>query len=133
MPKFNTMRYDCKKDGCFNIKRRPKIEVFSECFPRNISMGDIDAIVELNGALCIVEWKGDGGQLHTAQKIMHTRITQHHGNIVFVVHGNAETMEVESYFIFWRGKQGKPVAGSLFDVKQRMRDWAKWMETDAWK
>ena len=34
---YNPMRWDCERDGCFNVLRRPKIEVFADCFPRRIN------------------------------------------------------------------------------------------------
>ena len=130
---FNPLRWDCKRYGCFNVKRRPKIQAFAECFPRGINFGDVDGMVELAGAFCLLEWKGDGGTIKTGQRLSYIKFTQFHGNIVFLVNGDAETMEVKDYSIFWKGKQGRLIAGNLWDVKQRMRDWAKWMETDAWK
>ena len=46
---YNPMRWDCEKSGCFNVKCRPKIEVFAECFPGRINFGDMDGRVELGG------------------------------------------------------------------------------------
>jgi len=46
---YNPLRWDCQKRGCFNLKRRPKIEIFAECFPGRINFGDVDGIVEING------------------------------------------------------------------------------------
>ena len=54
---YNPLRWDCEKRGCFNIKRRPKIEVFHKCFPGNINFGDVDGIVEINGRGLMLEWK----------------------------------------------------------------------------
>ena len=128
----NPMRWNCERDGCFNLKRRPKIEVFAECFPRRINFGDIDGMVELSGAFCLLEWKGDGGALRTGQRLSYIQFTRSHGNIVFVVHGNAETMAVDGYYIFWQGQQEPFVAATLTDVKERIRKWAHWIETEAW-
>lgn len=53
---YNPLRWDCERRGCFNLKRRPKIEVFAECFPGRINFGDVDGIVEIGGnALLDVE------------------------------------------------------------------------------
>ena len=60
---FNPMRWDCDTDGCFNVKRRPKIEMFADCFPRRINFGDVDGLVEIGGRFCLLEWKGQGGAL----------------------------------------------------------------------
>jgi hypothetical protein len=48
---YNPMRWNCEKDGCFNVKCRPKIEQFADCFPGRIAVSDIDGIVEINGRL----------------------------------------------------------------------------------
>lgn len=29
----NPMRWDCTTQGCFNLKKRPKVEVFADCLP----------------------------------------------------------------------------------------------------
>lgn len=126
---FNPLRWECEKDGCFNIKRRPKIQAFAGCFPRGINFGDVDGLVELAGAFCLLEWKGRGGSVKTGQRMSYIKFTLSHGNIVFVVSGDAETMEVTDYSIFWRGKQGVKIVGNLRDVKKRISAWAKWVET----
>lgn len=126
---FNPMRWNCQKDGCFNVKRRPKIEVFADCFPRRINFGDVDGIVEINGFFCMLEWKGDGGSLKRGQVLSFTNFTSNIGNIVLVVHGDAETMAVSAYETFWGGRLLPKVIAGLEEVKQRLRRWAEW--TDA--
>lgn len=37
-PGYNELRYNCETQGCFNIKKRPKIEIFAECFPRKCNV-----------------------------------------------------------------------------------------------
>lgn len=127
------MRWRCGKDGCFNQLRRPKIEVFAGCFPRRINFGDVDGLVELNGRLCFLEWKGEGGTLHTGQRLTFEAITRTVGNIVFVVDGDALTMDVKQYRIFWRGKIEAPVVGGLDELKERMRKWAAWVQEQDWQ
>lgn len=128
---FNPMRWRCDKDGCFNEKRRPKIEAFADCFPRRINFGDVDGMVELEGRFCLLEWKGDGGAVRTGQRILYQRFTvSWPGNIVFVINGDAETMAVRSYSLFWRGKGTPEVSASLDDVKERIRRWASWVQCE---
>jgi hypothetical protein len=119
------MRWSCQRDGCFNIKRRPKIEVFAECFPRRINFGDVDGLVELNGRFCLLEWKGEGGTVKFGQAMSYTNFTKIPGNVVFVVDGNAETMEITRYTIFWGGKRLPAVAADLAGLKDRIRRWAQ--------
>ena len=121
----NPMRWDCEGDGCFNIKRRPKIEVFAECFPRKINFGDVDGLVEINGRFCLLEWKGEGGELKTGQRITYEAFTRLHGNAVFLVEGDAEHMTARRYSIFWNGVQGNWVRADLDSLKGSIRGWAK--------
>lgn len=126
---FNPMRWDCGKDGCFNAKRRPKIEVFAECFPRRINFGDVDGLVELNGRFCLLEWKGEGGSLRQGQRLSFTAFTAELlGNLVLVVSGDAETMNVSGYSCFWGGRQYPHVTADLDALKARIRRWAEWTE-----
>lgn len=125
---FNPMRWNCQRDGCFNVKRRPKIEIFADCFPRRINFGDVDGIVELNGFFCMLEWKGEGGSLRFGQIKSFANFTATIGNIVLVVHGDAETMAVTAYETFWGARQLPRVAGGIEAVKGRIRRWAEWTE-----
>ena len=121
---FNPLRWRCTKDGCFNILRRPKIEVFADCFPRRINFGDIDGVVELNGRFCLLEWKGDGGSIGIGQRRFFIRLTATNGNVVFVAHGDAEKMTITGYSLFWQGKQRSFVKSDLGGLKTRIRKWA---------
>jgi hypothetical protein len=123
---FNPLRWNCDGDGCFNKKRRPKIEVFAVCFPGRINFGDVDGLVEINGYFCLLEWKGDGGKINTRQRISFEQFTLRKGNIVFVVNGDAETMEVHSYCTFFGGQQKPSQKANLDEVMARMSGWAKW-------
>ncbi len=125
---FNPMRWDCDRDGCFNKKRRPKIEVFADCFPRRINFGDVDGLVELCGAFCLLEWKGAGGSVGRGQELSYIAFTRSPGNIVFVVEGDAETMIVRRYCIFWKGKKQGWITASLEDVKIRIRGWGEYVQ-----
>ena len=125
---FNPMRWNCQADGCFNVKRRPKIEVFADCFPRRINFGDVDGLVELNSRFCLLEWKGDGGTLRRGQTLSFTAFTNEVGNLVLVVNGDAETMVVTGYSYFWGGHHYPSVTADLEALKVRIRKWAEWTE-----
>lgn len=124
---FNPMRWNCDRDGCFNAKRRPKIEMFADCFRGRINFGDVDGLVELNGRFCLLEWKGLGGTVGRGQEISFVAFTNNDlGNVVFVVHGDAETMAVTGYSCFWRGRHEPLVEADLDTLKQRIARWAQW-------
>lgn len=123
MSGHNPMRWNCDEDGCFNKYRRPKIEMFADCFPGQINFGDVDGMVEINGFFALLEWKGEGGCIKTGQRISYENHTKRDGNIVFCVEGDAETMEVKRYCVFWEGGQRPWKDGSLEDVKAAIRWW----------
>ena len=100
---FNPMTWDCEKSGCFNRVKRPKFEVFHDCFYGNLSMSDIDAAVEVNGNFLLIEWKSGGGKLKTAQKIFFERLTRHSNIFVYIVEGDAETMRIDGYSVIYGG------------------------------
>lgn len=122
---FNPMRWDCERDGCFNLKRRPKIEAFADCFPGRINFGDVDGLVEFGGNFCLLEWKGAGGRLRDGQRRSYETFTKGNGNIVFVVYGNAETMKVEGYSVFWQGCNVKYREADIETVKAGIRKWVR--------
>jgi len=123
----NPLKWDCEKQGCFNKLKRPKIEVFCDCFPGRISFGDVDGIVEINGQGLLLEWKEKCGGLSLGQRIMYEKLTRTGILTVFVIVGNPETMDVEKYCIYFRGKRINPlwIAANLDHVKARIRSWAK--------
>lgn len=126
---FNPLRWDCEKLGCFNKKRRPKIEVFAGCFPGRINFGDIDGIVEISGNALILEWKSQNRDLPLGQRIMYRNMTSGGPITVMVIIGDPETMEITHYCVFWGGRQS-PANGyraiSLEEIKEKMARWAQW-------
>ena len=120
------MRWDCEKRGCFNLKKRPKIEVFAECFPRRINFGDVDGIVEINGHFLDLEWKPAVVKLNTGQRILFERLTKLAPFTVFMVAGDAETMEVDALAQYRYGKFYEWQPSTLEDVKASMKRWSAW-------
>ena len=131
-PGYNPLRWKCAVDGCFNEVQRPKIEMFSGCFPGKINFGDVDSQVEVNGFFAQLEWKGVGIPLREAQYIALTRFSRLaragiQGNAVFFVNGDAATMNVKRYGVFWHGlfeDRGEAGFQRLFDEIKRWCDWA---------
>ncbi len=124
MGRENPLRWDCSVKGCFNIKKRPKIEVFAECFPGNIQMGDVDGIVEINGQVLLLEWK-EFEPISTGQRIMYQRMTASPACHVIVVIGNPETMVVEKYSYFRDGAMAEWFPGTLENLKELIRSWVR--------
>lgn len=129
----NPMRWKCfnedgsECDGCFNEKRRPKIEVFGECFPRNINFGDVDGQLEIGGNFLLLEWKGnDSRGLKAGQSRAlkaYSALAPH--NCCAVVCGDAQSMEVSKFGFFYAGKWHDYRAKSLAGVKAFFKKWAE--------
>jgi len=127
----NPLRWDCEKQGCFNKKKRPKIEVFAECFPRRINFGDVDGIVEIGGRFLMLEWKPGSGKLSTGQRILYERITKHMPCVVLVVAGDPETMRVGEVAVYMNGTFHEWEPCDLAHLKERMKKWVAWVEKGA--
>ena len=125
---YNPMRWSCEKRGCFNVKRRPKIEMFHDCFPGKISFGDVDAIVEINGKGLMLEWKSDTTDLPVGQQIMYKRLTKTKQLTVIILCGNAETMEINYMGWVFAGKYVEPAREAIDGAKQSIDDWVKWAQ-----
>jgi hypothetical protein len=109
---YNPLRWDCERHGCFNLKRRPKIEVFADCFPGRISLGDVDGIVEIGGNALLLEWKSEACALPTGQRLLYQRLTWSGPVAVMIVVGDAETMTVTATSVFDRGNR-YPAEGDM--------------------
>ena len=123
---YNPILWDCEKDGCFNKKCRPKIEVFCDCFKDKINFGDVDAIVEIEGKGLMLEWKSKTNRIKLAQEIMYTKLTKTGLLTVIVVFGNAETMQVKRFYQYKYGIKGESIIGNLDDLKMFIRKWCAW-------
>lgn len=117
------MRWDCARQGCFNRKKRPKIEIFADCLPGRISFGDIDGIVEINGNLLLLEWK-DHQEISRGQRILFVRLTRLCPATVLVVEGDAEDMTVTSIRIIFNGVISESEPVDLEKLRQYIRMWS---------
>lgn len=124
----NPLRYRCAEQGCFNVKKRPKIEIFAGCFPRRCNFGDVDGLIELGGHGLLLEWKPAPVELSGGQSKTYRRLTIGRLLSVLVVAGDAETMQAthRAGFVNGRWRPWKPA--TIEDVKQAMRLWAIWAE-----
>lgn len=123
------MRWNCESDGCFNELRRPKLEMFADCFPGLINFGDVDGRVEMGGYFCELEWKGRAGSIGVGQRRAFEAVTKTRGNVVFVVEGHANTMEVRRFCRFWASRQHDWTDGDLDAVKASIRGWVQWVQS----
>jgi hypothetical protein len=121
---FNPMKWNCETQGCFNVKRRPRIEVFHDCFPGKINFGDVDGIVEIAGRGLMIEWKTSLIDLPFGQKTMYKRLTQSKLITVFIFVGNAETMQIDQVASYIGGRFADFQDCNLERAKEMIRLWA---------
>ena len=119
------MQWDCKRQGCFNQKKRPKIELFADCLPGRIAFSDVDAMVEIGGNLLFLEWKSHT-DIPMGQRILFHRLTEFSPASVLIVEGNAETMEVESIRIVKAGEFGEVFPADIEILKNLIQQWSDW-------
>ncbi len=130
---YNEMQWNCENRGCFNLKCRPKIELFSDCFPNKISFGDIDGIVEISSNSLMIEWKSNKYSFKTAQDIMYKRLTKNEKFTVFLIVGNAETMEISHMGMYVSGKFLGLKPANFDYVHRYIERWAKWAKNNRLK
>ena len=119
MPK---LRWDCERQGCFNRVKRPKIELFDDCFQGSNAFTDLDSIIERHGRFLILEWKGKN-DVPIGQSIMFKKMTLDSRFVVVVVRSDAETMVVEAIQVVEGGETGEWEPCDIESLKQRMRRW----------
>ena len=128
---YNELRWDCDERGCFNVKRRPKIEQFSPFLPGKIGFGDVDGIVEVRQHFLLLEWKGDQRRnLPRGQQILYERLTLDTRFCVLVVSGNAETMQVSAFSYFRSGKQSHWIDADFARIGRFIQRWSEAMQRE---
>lgn len=125
----NPLRWDCAKRGCFNVKKRPKIEQLAESLPRGCKFGDVDGLTEINGRGLLLEMKPAAIELSTGQRLAYERLTITGLLSVLVIAGDAETMEIRYLGGYFKGKWSGWSDATLQDVQAEIRKWVKWTAT----
>ncbi len=98
-----TMRHNCETHGCYLKIQTPDWGFLDNSFSGKIRVSDIDGIVEANGNLLILEWKGTGVPVTKGQEIMFNMATRKNNLHVFVINGNAEKSVCEHIKIYANG------------------------------
>ncbi len=99
-----TMRHNCETHGCYLKKQTPDWGFLDNAFSGKIRVSDIDGIVEANGNLLILEWKGIGVPITKGQEIMFKKATEKSNIHVFVINGCAESSFTDSLKIYTNGQ-----------------------------
>jgi len=121
---FNPMRHDCERQGCFNTIRRPKIELFAECFPRKIAMADVDGVVEINQRFLFLEWKTPFAQLSSGGKRTLCAFSMIEGSISIAAWGDAKEMSVIELSLWVKGNRYDCPEPNMEVLKLWMKTWA---------
>lgn len=120
----NAMRWDCEKSGCFNDAHRLKFDVFADCFPGKMNFSDVDAIIEIDRRVLMLEWKTIA-DIPTGQRIMYERMTVDTPITVYVVVGDARDMSVEQVGIYKDGQFNGWYPCTLEKLKEGIKVWAQ--------
>lgn len=120
------LRWDCQRDGCFNVKHRLKFGAFAEAMPGKISFTDVDAITEYCGRALMLEWKSAPDALPVGQKIMFQRLTRDMTVSVLCVAGDAETMTATHVAAWWAGNWHAWKPATTADLNTRIKNWFDW-------
>mgnify|MGYP001582758060 CR=1 FL=1 len=122
----NPLRWDCRTDGCFNSKRRPKIDQLARFLPGSCQFGDIDACAEVNGRELRIEWKSAPGPLPKGQEIAFRRLSASSIVTVLCVAGDAETMNVSHVGIWHLGRWTPWGQCDFAGLGRRIERWGAW-------
>lgn len=123
---YNPLRWRCDESGCFNVKRRPKIEVLGTALPGKNAFGDVDAVAEIGGRFLFLEFKsGTPRDLPYGQRLLFERLTALSPKITVVVAcADAETMAVTHLCTVRAGRFSRWEAANLDDLIERIGAWA---------
>jgi len=127
------MRHKCGEHGCWREKHCPPVEEFAGCFPRRISLGDVDYEVELDGCLLKVEFKGRNQPITRGQAIMYQRITDTGRHTVAVVRCDANPFVVHEVGWYRRGKFSGFAESSFDALYAQFSEWALMAEFGAFR
>lgn len=116
------MRWDCGRYGCFNLKKRPKLEAFADCFRYGINFGDVDMVVERNGRFLFCEWKSLGAITSVGQSRLRDALLRSPAVTFIEIFGDAEAMSVVR-FVVHRGRERLAIDDDLLALKKHIADW----------
>ncbi|HOI56166.1 MAG TPA: hypothetical protein PLP01_13020 [Phycisphaerae bacterium] len=121
----NPLRWDCARQGCFNLHKRPKIELFADCLPGRLAFSDVDAIAEVNGNFLVLEWK-EHRRVPTGQRVLYQRWTAAGPTTVLLIVGDARGMTVDEVACVHGGAVGPWRETDMDGLRRDIRAWADW-------
>ena len=124
---YNPMLWDFQRQGCFNKKKRPKIEMLSECLPGKIAVSDIDGIIEISGNFLVLEFK-EHNHIPRGQQILFQRMTRNKPFFVLIIEADVETMTVYGVNYVADGKIEPQREMDLAGLKKAIAEWSEWAQ-----
>ena len=122
---WNPLRWDCETQGCFNVHKRPKIELFADCLPGRIAFSDVDGITEIKGNLLVLEWKNHR-RIPRGQLLLYTRWTAGGPAAVLLIVGDARNMTVEEVACVYGGVIGPWCEMDIAGLRHEIQAWSNW-------
>lgn len=104
---------------------RRRTERFNHCFPRGISFGDVDSIVEIGGKFLLVEYKNGDQEVPTGQRKLLERLSRIAGFTVFVLWLDRDGQITHAWEV---GDRGKVKCGEA-DVCRAFQKWVEVAES----
>ena len=128
-----TLTWVCEKSGCWIKRNAAPFELFEDCFGGKIRPTDIDGAVERNGHFLIFEWKRNGADIPTGQRIFFEKLSSKPGITVFVVwHDTATPSAITKAGMFkdgrWKGEKKTDLEG----VRKACREWFEKVNQAPW-
>lgn len=123
---FRPFQWDCKIDGCFNMKKRLNFANFYGCLPNRLSFTDLDAACERHRHFLFMDGKGDSqlNDLKTGQRLFFERLTECCPNSTAIVFaGNNEPLVVQAIRVCKRGRFSEWTPCTLEELKEKIRLW----------
>ena len=110
--KLGSMRHNCKdRKSCYLTDAHQKIEDFSDCFPDNISLGDIDAVNERNGQVLFTEFKPSRESKTLGQWLTYRALWRVPSQAVVVLYGDAVRHEYTAIEVYYGAKDESDPTG----------------------
>ena len=110
--KLGSMRHNCKdRKSCYLTDAHQKIEDFSDCFPENISLGDIDSVLERNGQVLFAEFKPARESKTLGQWLTYRALWRVPSQVVVVLYGDAVRHEYTALEVYYGAKDERDPNG----------------------
>lgn len=101
---------------------RRRTERFNHCFPRGISLGDIDSFCEINGHFLFIEWKVGDQALNYGQSLALVRLSEQPKTTVWILWTTEDGFVTHGRRL---GVHRHRVKVTENEVCERIKEWCK--------